>query len=162
MRSIKLIQHWCTFHKCNRIQKHKLSSSAENSLTRNSQSDPPTSSACFSFPTSYMLTFLPENLSLSTFLCSGTCRKVQSSLVQPTVLQKKHSFLYRLQEWHKYVHTTNNHAASPIMSKCRPGNNSNESYLRRGKGSEAAELNAPNRNLLGYRTESGEPSTTIP
>lgn len=37
------------------------------------------------------------NFSLSMFLCSGTCLKVQSSLVHPVVLQKKHSFLYVLQ-----------------------------------------------------------------
>ncbi|TNN50933.1 hypothetical protein EYF80_038866 [Liparis tanakae] len=37
------------------------------------------------------------NLSLSRFLCSGRWRKVQSCLVQPVVLQKKHSFLYRLE-----------------------------------------------------------------
>lgn len=50
--------------------------------------------------TSYMLKFpsLLVNLSLSMFLCSGSCLKVQSGLVQPVVLQKKHSFLNGLRQ----------------------------------------------------------------
>lgn len=55
--------------------------------------------ACRSL-TSYMLKFpsLLVNLSLSMFLCSGSCLKVQSGLVQPVVLQKKHSFLNGLRQ----------------------------------------------------------------
>lgn len=55
--------------------------------------------ACHSL-TSYMLKFpsLLVNLSLSMFLCSGSCLKVQSGLVQPVVLQKKHSFLNGLRQ----------------------------------------------------------------
>lgn len=53
------------------------------------------------------------NFSLSMFLCSGTCLKVQSSLVHPVVLQKKHSFLYVLQ----YEKQVINHFKNSVLVK---------------------------------------------
>lgn len=50
----------------------------------------------------YVVGHLPVYFSLSIPLWSGTCLKVQSSLVQPIVRQKKHSVFCRLQ-WKQMI-----------------------------------------------------------